>query len=74
MESPTGDEKPPIEVTVTVAVVASPCRMLTLDGSMVSAKSCADETCRSSSVECSVITAAVPVLPEPVIVIGYDPA
>ena len=70
VDRPTGEEKPPIELIITPAVVDSPCWILTLDGFTVMVKSWGDDTCKSSSVECSIITAAVPLLPDPVRVIA----
>lgn len=70
VERPTGEEKPPIPLMTMVAVVDLPCCMLALDGFTVIVKSCGEETCRSSSAECSMTTAAVLLPPDPVIVIG----
>lgn len=70
VDRPTGEEKPPIELTMTVAVVDSLCWMLMLDGLMVMVKSWGDETCRFSWVECCIMTAEMPLPPEPVNVIG----
>jgi hypothetical protein len=44
VESPTGEEKPPIELTMTVAVVDSLGFMSMLDGLTLILKSCGEDT------------------------------
>jgi hypothetical protein len=55
---------------VTIAVFVWPCGMFRLDGFTVIVKSCAEETDRPMLVECEIITADAPLLPDPVNVMG----
>lgn len=70
VERPTSALKPPIALTVTVAVVDWPCLLLTLEGVTVIVKSWGEETCKSNSVECSIMTAETPLPPDPVSEMG----